>query len=276
MAEKTTAFDHPDARAATAGPGPHPDRISLRDHVVAADIGAFQSERGQEQRLRFNMAVELAPQPGGARDDVDAILSYDVLTGAVAGALAAERFDLLEALAERVAARILAEPAAERIFLRIEKLDRGPGALGVEIVRDKADVAQAGAGPAVAPVVRFVPADVADLPGEGAQVLVPALPALARPEAATALAARRIALLEIGQAAWAIASRSDRLTVVASRTEMDWALAQGLTVVWAPEKMVIDTPGAPEAVGDGMPLARWLADQLGAAGVIVHVSATAA
>ena len=46
-----------------------------------------------------------------------------------------ERLNLLETLAERIADRILIEPQAIRVFVRIEKLDRGPGALGVEIVR---------------------------------------------------------------------------------------------------------------------------------------------
>ena len=36
------------------------DRIHLRDHVVTADIGAFQTERGQPQRLRFTIEVDLA------------------------------------------------------------------------------------------------------------------------------------------------------------------------------------------------------------------------
>ena len=53
---------------------------------------------------------------------------------------AAERLNLLETLAEKVAERLLAEPAAMRVFVRIEKLDVGPYALGVEIVRSRAEV----------------------------------------------------------------------------------------------------------------------------------------
>ena len=39
-----------------------PDRIHLRDFVVSAEIGAFQSERGRAQRLRFAIEAELAGQ----------------------------------------------------------------------------------------------------------------------------------------------------------------------------------------------------------------------
>ena len=61
------AFAHPEDRAeATAGADPR-DRISLRDHVVEVEIGAFQAERGVTQRVRFNVVVEVRPDPGAAR-----------------------------------------------------------------------------------------------------------------------------------------------------------------------------------------------------------------
>ncbi|HHX89134.1 MAG TPA: dihydroneopterin aldolase, partial [Paracoccus sp.] len=132
------AFAPPEARAEATAPTDPRDRIALRDYPVEADIGAFQTERGQIQRLLFNVVVEVAPPLRPLEDDVDRILSYDRITEAIADELAAERLNLLETLAERVAERILAEPRAMRVFVRVEKLDRGPGALGVEIVRSRA------------------------------------------------------------------------------------------------------------------------------------------
>lgn len=133
------AFAHPSERAAaTAGPEPL-DRISLRDHIVEVEIGAFQAERGVTQRICFNVVVEVQPLTGPVDDDVDRILSYDRVTEAIAYELSDERLNLLETLAERVADRILLERQAMRVFVRIEKLDRGPGALGVEIVRARDD-----------------------------------------------------------------------------------------------------------------------------------------
>ena len=61
----------------------HPDRIFLRDHVLSAEIGAFQSERGLDQRLRFNLTVDLRETVAGSGVHVDSVLSYDVLTQAV-------------------------------------------------------------------------------------------------------------------------------------------------------------------------------------------------
>ena len=79
--------------------------------------------------------VEVKPLDHKIEDDVDRILSYDRVTEAITIELNVERLNLLETLAERIADRILIEPQAIRVFVRIEKLDRGPGALGVEIVR---------------------------------------------------------------------------------------------------------------------------------------------
>lgn len=87
------------------------------------------------QRVRFNVVVEVPRLSGPIDDDVDRILSYDRVTEAIGVELHAERLNLLETLAARVADRILLEPQAQRVFVRIEKLDRGPFALGVEIVR---------------------------------------------------------------------------------------------------------------------------------------------
>jgi len=94
------AFAHPEGRAAATASRPL-DRISVRDHVVEVEIGAFQAERGVTQRIRFNIAVEVAPHDAPLGDDVDRILSYDKVTEAIAAELADERLNQLETLAER-------------------------------------------------------------------------------------------------------------------------------------------------------------------------------
>ncbi len=279
------AFAHPEERAeATASADPR-DRISLRDHVVEVEIGAFQAERGTRQRVRFDIAVEVRPQPGPIDDDVDRILSYDRLTEAIAAELAAERLNLLETLAERVADRILAEPRAMRVFVRIEKLDRGPGALGVEIVRSRAEVplravAADGQETALHPLVVYLDnAAVADprLPGwldaweaEGRPVILAVgLPDGSRPASAVKPAQRRIDLLAIEQNAWVLAGRDPRCVVVASRTELDWAMKHGQTVVWAPSKLVLDAVDGPSS-REPVALALWLAELLAADRLLVH------
>lgn len=276
------AFAHPLERAAASAQQPV-DRISLRDYIVEVEIGAFQQERGHLQRVRFNVVVEVKPQIGEIDDDVDRILSYDKVIEAIGAELGAERINLLETLAARVAERVLREPQALRIFLRIEKLDRGPFALGVEIVRAKGEVARAGQDHVQVPHPRVVflsnTAIAAPQLGEWIDALAadPAplilcvgaadFPAPASP---VALAQRRIDLLAIEQNAWVLAGRDKRCLVVETRTEIDWAMKNGQITVWAPSKIVLDTvDGAAASLRDGLSLAGWFADEMEAAELVV-------
>lgn len=281
------AFAHPEERAeASAGADPR-DRISLRDHVVEVDIGAFQKERGHKQRVMFNIVIEVRPAPRPLNDDVDRILSYDRIVEAIDAELAAERLNLLETLAERIAERILAQPQAMRAFVRIEKLDIGPYKLGVEIVRSRAEsptksVASDGTETALHPlVIYFSNAEIAapELPERIDALLARGLPVVMtvglpdtpRPRTGHRPTERRIDLLAIEQNAWVLAARDPRCVVVETRTEIDWALRRGRAVVWAPSKLVLDAVDGPKGpVSDGVALALWLAETLAADRLIVH------
>lgn len=279
------AFAHPEERSiASAGADPR-DRISLRDHIVEVDIGAFQKERGHTQRVMFNIVVEVRPAAQPLNDDVDLILSYDTLTEAIATELAAERLNLLETLAERLAERILAEPQAMRVFVRIEKLDVGPYKLGVEIVRSRAEAAvkvvgHDGAESAVHPLVVFLDNSAIAAPDLGKRldalqarglpvILAVGLPDLPRPETGHRPTQRRVDMLAIEQNAWTLAARDPRCVVMATRTEIDWAVKRGQMMVWAPSKMVLDAVDGPHA-RDAVALALWLAETLAADRLIVH------
>lgn len=90
-----------------------------------------------------------------------------------------------------------------------------------------------------------------------------------RPLTPSMAAQWRIDLLALDQAAWLIAAADPRLSVVASRTEMDWSLRQGRPMVWAPAKMLLDAGvEALPAPDDLAALGLWLADRYGAARII--------
>jgi dihydroneopterin aldolase len=287
MDETAIAFELPHARASASHVGPPLDRISVRDYTRRVEIGAFRSERGVTQRIRFNVVLEVTHHTAARDDDVDKVISYDTITDAIEHELAAERVNLLETLAERVAARCLRDPRAVRVFVRLEKLDRIPGALGVEIVRSRVPetaprlrpVDQAEAGQVTPPRVVFLSAEAAAGPdaarwrealaGWGHPVVVCVAP-LHPQSGAASEAQRRIGLLAIEQTAWAFCNDDPRFGVAASRAELDWALKTGRLSVWAPARMVVATlhrpvPDAADPVG----LAAWLARELGAGMLVV-------
>ena len=272
------AFAHPAERAEATVPaeGALNDRISLRDHVAEVEIGAFQAERGSPQHIKFNVVVEVAPLSGPIEDDVDRILSYDRVTEAIEHELGAERLNLLETLAERVADRILLEPQADRVFVRIEKLDRGPGALGIEIARERGRQAAAAQAHEEAPHPRIVYLTNAAIASEDLSRWIDDFAARAAPlifcvgpadtpapQSRAALAQRRIDLLAIEQNAWVLAGRDRRCVVTRSRTELDWAMKNGQICVWAPSKIVLDAVESPSASPrDAVALAAWFAQEM--------------
>ena len=279
------AFAHPEERALASASADPRDRISLRDHIVEVEIGAFQKERGHTQRVLFNVVVEVRPAPIPLNDDVDRILSYDRITEAIDLELAAERLNLLETLAERVAERILNLPQAMRAFVRIEKLDIGPFKLGVEIVRSRAEAAlqvlgQDGQEAALHPLVVYFDNAAIAAPDLGARldalqaqglpvILTVGLPDLTQPQTGHRPTQRRVDMLAIEQNAWVLAARDPRCVVMQTRTEIDWAVKRGQMMVWAPSIMVLDATDGPHS-RDPVALALWLAEQMAAERMILH------
>lgn len=118
------------------------DRILVRDFVIPIRIGAYRHEREKLQNVRFNVDVGIVRLPHVAQDMRD-VFSYDVILDGIRMLAAQEHIALVETLAERVAALILAQPRVVNVTVTIEKLDVGPGAVGVEIVRKRpAEAAQ--------------------------------------------------------------------------------------------------------------------------------------
>ena len=290
MDETTQAFELPIARSQNTGSGDPLDRISVRDYTRDVEIGAFQAERGVTQRIRFNVVLEVSHHAAAETDDVDQVLSYDTITEAIDAQLTAERINLLETLAERVAERVLVNKKAVRIFVRIEKLDRIPGTLGVEIVRNRitgdAVVQKLKDHPVetaevVAPLVVFLPNETLEsdaLPKwldavaghELPVILCVDDPVQSLPTSGALMANRRIALLGIEQNAWVLAGKDPRCGVVNSRTELDWALKNGQLSVWAPSKIVLDAVEKPDIKNfSAENLAIWFASVFSAQALIV-------
>jgi dihydroneopterin aldolase len=112
------------------------DRIFVRDFVLPVEIGTYARERGQTQNVRFSVDVGIA-RPGDVPREMHEVLSYDVITDAIRVIVARGHVSLVETLAEQIAATILGNPRAMTATVRVEKLDTGPGSVGVEITRER-------------------------------------------------------------------------------------------------------------------------------------------
>jgi (5-formylfuran-3-yl)methyl phosphate synthase len=118
------------------------DRIFLHDFILPVRIGAYAHERGKMQNVRFNVDARVRRADRLAEDMRD-VVSYDLIADSIRIIAAQGHIDLVETLAERIAALVLTHPRVMSVTVRVEKLEVGPGAAGVEILRHRRrDVAE--------------------------------------------------------------------------------------------------------------------------------------
>jgi dihydroneopterin aldolase len=111
------------------------DRVFVHDLVLDAEIGVYSHEKGVTQRARFSVDIEVKPAGEAIEDQIDRVLDYDTIIATIKGILAEGHINLVETLADEIATRCLEHPRAASVKVKIEKLDKEPGAVGVEIVR---------------------------------------------------------------------------------------------------------------------------------------------
>lgn len=113
------------------------DRIFVHDYVLEVEIGVHHNEKGVTQRVRFSVDIDIASDPTTLDDDIDRTLDYDYVINGIKAIISGGHINLVETLAEDVAQHCISHPRAERVEVMIEKLDKDPGAVGVQIVRSK-------------------------------------------------------------------------------------------------------------------------------------------
>jgi len=110
------------------------NRIFVRDFVLPVEIGAYSFEHGHTQKVRFDVTADVLRTVSNP-EDMRHVLSYDIIMDGIRAIVASGHVQLAEALAEQVAAHVLADPRVVKVWIRVEKLELGAGGVGVEIER---------------------------------------------------------------------------------------------------------------------------------------------
>ena len=118
-------------------------RIFLRDHVVSVQIGAHDFEKGQPQRVIFN--VELFVPYAASTPQTDSlaeVVDYDFVREVIALRVASGHVELQETLCDDLAARMLQHPQVWAVRLSSCKPDVYPdcAGVGVEVFRMKESI----------------------------------------------------------------------------------------------------------------------------------------
>lgn len=115
-----------------------PDCIFVRDYVIDCNIGVYAEEKGVTQKVRLSIEAALRSNIRATRDEMEEVPSYTDILDAVEDITSRGHINLVETFAEQIAESCLKDPRIVSVFVRIEKLERGP-IRGVEITRPKPD-----------------------------------------------------------------------------------------------------------------------------------------
>lgn len=102
-------------------PAPELDVISFRGLRVRAYHGVLEHERRDGQEFFIDADVWVDTRAAAASDDIDDTLHYGRLMEALADAATDTPVDLIETLAERLAAETLAFAAAQAVRITVHK-----------------------------------------------------------------------------------------------------------------------------------------------------------
>lgn len=115
------------------------DKILIKDILVRCIIGVNDNERREKQDVIINISISADLSKAGKSDDFHDTIDYRGIKKQIVTMVEASSYQLLEALADRIAGICLENPAVAEVQVTVEK----PGALrfarsvGVEIVRQR-------------------------------------------------------------------------------------------------------------------------------------------
>ncbi|MBI4967378.1 MAG: dihydroneopterin aldolase [Rhodospirillales bacterium] len=112
--------------------------VFVRDLVLDGRIGVHRHEQDRPQRVRINL--DLAVAEGDLHDDLAHVVCYEQIVEGVRAIVGAGHINLVETLAERIAAMCLEDDRVRTVRVRVEKLDilADATSVGVEIERENA------------------------------------------------------------------------------------------------------------------------------------------
>ncbi len=121
-----------------ADPATRMRHVFLRDMTLQANIGIHPHERTARQRIRINVDLGVQEGPENGVDRLEHVVDYERVANLVREIATAGHINLVETLAERIAAACLRDRRVRLARIRIEKLDvfDDVAAAGVEIARE--------------------------------------------------------------------------------------------------------------------------------------------
>ena len=114
-------------------------RICIKDLQLDMLIGVYPEEQKKPQSVIVNLTLDVDPPANWQEDDINSVISYDVMVQDIQDLAARGQIGLVEHFAEEIAALALNDQRAQKVFVKIEKPEaiENTASVGVEIIRSR-------------------------------------------------------------------------------------------------------------------------------------------
>ena len=96
------------------------EQIFVKDFVHETEIGVYQSEFGKKQRLKFNVFLTIDYLNKNRNDNIEDVISYEIILDAIKKHTSASRLYLLETLAYKISETCFEIKELKKLTLKLK------------------------------------------------------------------------------------------------------------------------------------------------------------
>ena len=114
-------------------------KVLITDLVFNTSIGIHDFEKEKEQKIKFNIEIDINPLLKAAENDLNSIVNYESVINKIKSITQKKHYNLLETLAEDIFSNLFLNKNIIKVKLRIEKPEiiKNASSVGIEIIKKR-------------------------------------------------------------------------------------------------------------------------------------------
>lgn len=113
------------------------DRVLIESLTVYTTIGVYDWEKNIKQKLVLDLEMAWNNKPAGKSDNVEFCLDYFVVSQSITSFIEANKFELIETVAERVAQLVIEQFSVQWLKIKVSKPDAIANAGNVAVIIER-------------------------------------------------------------------------------------------------------------------------------------------
>ena len=114
-------------------------KVIITDLIFNTSIGIHDFEKEKEQKIKFNIEIDINPLLKAAENNLDSIVNYESVINKIKSITQKKHYNLLETLAEDIFSNLFLSENIIKIKLKIEKPEiiKNTSSVGIEIIKKR-------------------------------------------------------------------------------------------------------------------------------------------